>query len=393
MTVRPLFRFEISGSELRRAAGWLEKLAIGRVQAGAEHLSGVLLRADLAAMQVSFSATDLQMYGVSLADTKVHESGQAVVSANLLWQIAKTCKTDEVLTFEQTASYVDVSAGSASWRLPRITDDYWQPWTMRGEMLAEVETVEFARACTRVKPAVDKEVIKPFWGGLALGISPARVTVCATDGFRVALAHVPAQTFVDDAELWVPESCVARSLAGAQTGATLAINRTPEHTTDEGAIFSGPGFRARSRLLTEYALWRKTETLIAQTGHSRVVLDVKEALGAIARIGFLVQEGAPLRMEIGDEDVTFSVAEEDNVKGSGASACSADVSEIHHESVVFRAGYLDDLLKGVDAPTAEIVFGPKPFNPVVAYPLDVEGNRVGDYLHMVKPINLSLRKR
>lgn len=382
----PLFDFEISGAELNRAARWLDRLAPGRVDAGREYLSGIHVFADLAGMQVHLSGTNLETYGVASCPTIVRSSGRTIVSARLMAAIAKTCKPSEVLRFESHGSRVTASTKSATWTLPTMSETYWPSYSLRGDLLAELDTRDLTRALQRVSGAVSKELVMPTWGGLAIEVNgDGRVRIAATDKYRLAVATISAQTYVQKQEVRVPAVALDRALMGSTEAVTTSLS-----ASEGGCILSGKGFRASTRLLTEYPAWQR---LVPKEpgglGSMRVgASDLKEAM---ARAAVVQTDEVPFFLEIEPDSLTLIADGEDS--GYANATCSVQTEGEIHPTIALRAGYLPDLVNGCGSESIEFTFGEHRLAPVIAYPVNADGVVEDDYVHIVRPVDLSRRVR
>lgn len=382
----PLFDFEISGAELNRAARWLDRLAPGRVEAGREYLSGIHVFADLQGMQVHLSGTNLEVYGVATCPTIVRTSGRSVVSARLLAAIGKTCKQSDTLKFESHGSRITVSAKSATWTLPTMSETYWPSYSLRGDLLAELDTRELTRALQRVSGAVSKELVMPTWGGLAVEVNGnSNVRIAATDKYRLAVATIPAQTFVQKHEVRVPAVALDRALMGSTESVTTSLS-----ANEGGCIVSGKGFRASTRLLSEYPAWQRlVPDEPGGVGSMRVnTSDLKEAM---ARAAVVQTDEVPFFLEIEPDTLTLIADGEDF--GHANATCSAQIEGDVHDTVALRAGYLPDIVSGCGSEAIEFTFGEHPLAPVIAYPVNADGVIEDDYVHIVRPIDLARKVR
>lgn len=384
----PLFKFEISGAELNRAARWLDVLAFGRPVPGQEYLSGIHVFADEQGSQVAFSGTDLDTYGVAVSPCTVRSSGRTVIPARLLAAIAKACTNKEVLTFaDNDGGTCSVVGTSSSWTIPTMRDDHWPKFALRGDLLAELRSEDVTRAYGRVSASLAKEKIAPTWGGMAIDIRPGEdMRLVATDGFRMSVVSVPGQVFATERKnIILPGTAFDRALKGAVEGSLMSLS-----VNQGGFIVSGRGYRAYTRQLTEYPDW--TRGLPKEhPNHSAVRVSVKELKDAIGRVSVLVEDALPLIMEMDVNGVTMSTTED--AKGTAHAFCEAHIQGEPHASVAFRPGYLNDILSTVDTKDVLFKFGKRATDALVAVGLDSDGAELPDWIHIVRPIDLSRRKK
>ena len=380
-------KFDIDGEELNRLARWLDKLAPGRAESGREYLSGILIDADVESATITFSATDLESYGVGISkDAIVRESGRVIVSARLLAAIGKACGKTETLKCQNVSGTVRVVGKSATWEMPTMDNQYWPEFEMSGDLSATCNTADLVRAFTRVHAAADKAMMSPCWGGIAIEvIGGERLKIATTDGYRLAVAYVDCESFVTEAHVVVATSALERALSGSETSGDTTMS-----LSGGTLVVSGAGYRASVRRLAEFPKWQRLVPAELPS-HASAKVDVKDLRNALACTSVIRQSDTPVVMELSLGELI--VTSTSGAHGSASATCEAEITGEPHEFVALNPQYLSDILTGIDAQTVDMRFSEKPLGLVVCVPVDKSGDVMDDYLHLVRPIDLARRTK
>ena len=188
-------------------------------------LAGLLMRAE--GNQVVMSGFDYETSARITIGAQVDESGEVLVSGKLLAEIAKSLP-DRPVRLTAGASNVELVCGSARFTLQLLPVEDYPDLPEMPAATGSVVSEDFARSVAQVVIAAGRDELLPVFTGVRLEIDGDRLSLLATDRYRMALKELtwnPATTGAEGAAL-VP----ARVL-----GEAARSMRSPLGTTRPGA--------------------------------------------------------------------------------------------------------------------------------------------------------------
>jgi DNA polymerase-3 subunit beta len=259
-----------------------------------------------------------------------------------------------------------------------------------------------AQAVAQVAVAAGRDDTLPMLTGIRLEIDGPRLTLAATDRFRLAVRELewtPEDTTLSTAVLIPARTLadVAKSLAGAGP-VELALS------AGDGMLgITGAGRRATTRLLdAEFPRFRQ---LIPAEHTSAAILDAAPLVEAIKRVQLVTDRVAQVRMEFGDDGLRLTAGGDEVGSAEEELPCEFDGAPL---TIAFNPGYLLDALGALHTPRARLTFTtpnrPALMRPAPAPATDAEADRSdesGDdraapgaeaagsgYLHLLMPVRL-----
>ncbi|OLR95525.1 DNA polymerase III subunit beta [Actinokineospora bangkokensis] len=346
-------------------------------------LGGVLLDAGSAdgADGLTVSGFDYEVSATVGVPATVADGGRTLVSGRLLADITKSLPAQPV-EISVDGARVAISCGSARFSLPTMpVDDYPQLPAMpqhAGELAGEV----FGQAVSQVAVAAGKDDTLPMLTGVRVEITGDKLTLVATDRFRLAMREFDWKPSgdVEDAAVLVP----ARTLADAakalgSAGRTVELALSP---TDGLLGLSGSGRRTTSRLLdAEFPRYRQ---LLPSEQTSSAVIAVSALVEAIKRVSLVAERGTQVRLEFADGVLRLSAGGED--EGSAEEELPVEFTG-EPVTIAFNPGYLQDGLAALHSDRAELSFT-TPNRPALVKPVGAEGEVTPGYLYLLMPVRL-----
>src|SRR5688500_6385623 len=254
------------------------------------------------------------------------------------------------------------------------------------QLAVRVVAGELAQAVAQVAVAAGRDDTLPMLTGIRLEIEGERLTLAATDRFRLAVRELD----------WIPEDDAQSSavLIPARTLAEVAKTLSGAGTVEialsagDGMLgVSGGGRRATTRLLdAEFPRFRQ---LIPAEHTSAAVLEVAGLVEAIKRVALVTDRVAQVRMEFGEDGLRLAAGGDD--VGSAEEELSCEV-EGEPLMIAFNPGYLLDALGALHTERAQLTFTtpnrPALVRPVPAAPAGTDADAapnpaqpVPGYLH------------
>lgn len=317
---------------------------------------------------------------VNVAAT-IADEGRTLVSGRLLADITKSLPAQPV-EISVDGARVSIACGNAKFSLPTMpVDDYPSLPAMpqhAGEAAGEV----FGMAVSQVAVAAGKDDTLPMLTGVRVEISGEKLTLVATDRFRLAMREFTWKPSgdVEDAAVLVP----ARTLAEAAK-ALGAAGRTVELALSSGdglLGLSGSGRRATTRLLdAEFPRYRQ---LLPSEQSSAAIIAVAPLVEAIKRVSLVAERGTQVRLEFADGSLRLSAGGDD--EGSAEEELPVEFTG-EPVTIAFNPTYLQDGLAALHADRAELSFT-TPNRPALIKPVGEDGEVTPGYLYLLMPVRL-----
>jgi DNA polymerase III subunit beta len=384
-------KFRVERDVLADAAAWVARSLPARPPVPV--LGGVLVEATSGGEgdRLTVSGFDYETSARVELDATIGDAGRVLVSGRLLADITRALPSKPV-DLVVDGSRATINCGSSRFSLPTMpVEDYPQLPAMpqhagvvAGDVLAE--------AVAQVAVAAGRDDTLPMLTGIRLEIEGTRLTLAATDRFRLAVREldwtpedagqstavlIPARTLSD----------VAKTLAGAGP-VQIALS------AGDGMLgITGGGRRATTRLLdAEFPRFRQ---LIPADHTTAAVVEVAVLVEAIKRVALVTDRVAQVRMEFGEEGLRLAAGGDDVGSAEEELPCELDGAPL---TIAFNPSYLLDALGALHTAKAQLTFTtpnrPALVRPVPAPPAgsDEDGAGAGEpvpgYLHLLMPVRL-----
>jgi DNA polymerase-3 subunit beta len=340
-------------------------------------LGGILAIVDSGG--VTMRATDMELALTRAVDeAQTEREGTVLLPGRLLVDVVRNLPHGEV-TLEQRAEQRDVelTAGSARFHLrtlpaedfPRLPEFEGEAVKLPGPALAE--TIE------RVARAASRDEVRPILTGVLLQADENRLTMVATDSYRLSVKHTELESPVDqELEANVPARAL-RELSRIVTaeGAEEVEIAMPRNQV----VFRVGPVLLSSRLIEgQFPSWRQ---LIPESFEHEVRLPREEFLEVARRVGQLAQRNAPLRLAFAEGELT--VAAETPDIGDATEAMPAPYSGEPLE-IAFNPQFLIEGVDSVDTDELAVQLS-SPLRPGLLRPVGSE-----DFSYLVMPIRLNV---
>jgi DNA polymerase-3 subunit beta len=307
--------------------------------------------------------------------------GRALVSGRLLADITKALPAQPV-EISVDGSRVTITCGSAKFSLPTMpVEDYPQLPDMpqrAGEVAGEV----FGQAVAQVAIAAGRDDTLPMLTGVRLEIADDKLTLVATDRFRLAMREFEWSSGgdVSGTSVLVP----ARTLAeAAKTLGTSGNSVEISLASGDGLLgLAGSGRRATTRLLD--AEFPKYRQLLPSEHTSAAIIGVSSLVDAIKRVSLVAERGTQVRLEFAEGSLRLSAGGDD--EGSAEEELGVDYTG-DPVTIAFNPGYLLDGLGALHTERAHLSFT-TPNRPALVKPVGEDGEVAPGYLYLLMPVRL-----
>lgn len=343
------------------------------------------LRIDAAEGSVTFSSFDYEVSGRSEVPAEVADPGTALVSGRLLADIARALPNRPVdLTSDGTK--VVITCGSARFTLLTLPIDEYPALPELPEASGTVDGEIFADAVSQVAVAAGRDDMLPTLTGIRVEIEGERVTLAATDRYRLAvreftwrparpevsaIALVPARTLVDAAKTLAPSGEVTLALAGSDRDNLLGLAAGGRRTTSR--LIDGEWVPNYQRLFP---------TEIETTAR----VEMSALIESVRRVSLVAERNTPVQLSFDDGQVVLEAGSGDDAQASESLPASVDGPAM---TTGFNPTYLLDGLQAVNSAFAVLSFTDPKKAAVLQGAESLEAEPMSSYRYLAMPVRIS----
>jgi DNA polymerase-3 subunit beta len=320
---------------------------------------------------IRLAGTDLEVGAEVVVAGTVVEPGRAALPGRVLGDIARSLPPGAV-SVEVEAGRARIVCGSAEFGLRTLDADDFPSLPRPEGPEGRVDGGEFQRAVGQVTRAASRDEARPVLTGILLELEGGRLTLVATDSYRLAVRELAWKGEGGGTRRVVPARALQEAARVAEDGGEVQVV-----VGESQVAVATAERRLASRLIEgDFPNWRQ---LVPADHPNRLTVDREAFLDAIRRVGILAQQGAPLRLELSPAGARLSAGTQDVGEAS-------DLVDGKYEGeplvIAFNPTYLSDGVQAVEG--SEVVLtcrdGLKP-----ALVRSPEG---GSFLYLVMPVRI-----
>ncbi|WP_426564254.1 DNA polymerase III subunit beta [Angustibacter sp. McL0619] len=347
-------------------------------------LAGVMLEANEDGT-LTLSAFDYEVSAQVTVAAEVSESGTVLVSGRLLADISRNLPARPVDVVTQD-SKVSVTCGSSRFTLLTMPVEDYPSLPAMPQSAGTVAGDVFTTAVQQVTTAAGRDDTLPILTGVRVEIEGSRITMLATDRYRLAMrtlqwspegtdaatvALVPARTLAD----------TARAL-GAGGTVELALGRTG---AGDGLIgFEAGARRTTSRLLDgEYP---KVASIFPTTSDARAVVETAALIEAVKRVALVAERNTPVRLKFTAGAVVIEAGQGDDAQASEQLDATLEGEDIE---IAFNPQYLLDGLGALHHPLARLSFTQPTKPALLTGQAEPDGDSDDSFQYVLMPVRLA----
>ncbi len=381
-------KFRVERDVLADAVAWTARSLPTRPSVPV--LAGLLL--ETGSQGLVLSSFDYEVSARVEARAEVADEGKALVSGRLLAEIARSLPNQPV-DMATDGSKVVLTCGTARFSLATLPVDEYPALPELPPVAGTVKGEMFATAVNQAAVAAGRDDTLPLLTGVRMEIDNDKVTLAATDRYRLAVrefiwhpeqpdlsavALVPARTLAETAKALASEGDVTIALGSAGSGDGLMG-------------FEASGRRTTTRLLDgEFVKYRSllpTETNVAAT------LDRGAFVEAVKRVSLVAERNTPVRLAFTEGEVVLEAGSGDDAQASEGLPAVLVGDDI---SIAFNPTFLLDGVTALDAPKVRLYFT-APTKPAVLTGASDDGAAEeelttppdAEYRYLIMPVRLS----
>ncbi|HEY5456689.1 MAG TPA: DNA polymerase III subunit beta [Acidothermaceae bacterium] len=365
-------------------------------------LAGLLLEVTDSPPGLALSSFDYEVSANAQIDVSAAEAGRALVSGRLLAEISRSLPAQPVDVSVEGPRVV-VSCGTARFTMPTLPVDDYPALPEMPNTAGTIGADVFAAAVSQVAIAAGRDDTLPVLTGVRIEIEDDRVTLAATDRYRLAVrelrwqperaglsivALVPARTLADTAKALVGGAQVTVSLSTGGSGEGLIGFSGRGAALQSGQRQTGQR-RTTTRLLDgEYVKYR---SLLPDDSSAHALIETASFVEAVKRVSLVAPRNTPVRLTFTDDQVTLEAGTTDDaqaLESLDAKFASRDGST-EEFSIAFNPTYLLDGLGAVEGETTRIDFTSPTKPAVLRGSKEADASSGDDYRYLLMPVRLS----
>ena len=379
-------KFRVERDVLADAVAWTARTLPSRPPVPV--LAGLLLEVDPDGGQtLALSSFDYEVSAAVSVEIAASEGGRTLVSGRLLAEITRSLPAQPVDIMTEGSRMV-VTCGTARFTLPTLLVDDYPSLPEMPAASGLVGSDAFATAVSQVAIAAGRDDTLPVLTGIRVEIEGDRLTLAATDRYRLAVRELTWQPGADglSATALVPAKTLADTAKSLASGAEITIALATGGSGEGMVGFEGGGRRTTTRLLEgDFPKYRS----LFPAQHAAVAeLPTSALVEAVRRVSLVVLRNSSVRLSFSSDGLVLEAGGGDEAQASEALDCSYEGEPM---TIAFNPAYLLDGLGAIDSDTAVVSFT-TPSKPAVLTGKRSGGgdeSALGEYSYLLMPVRLS----
>jgi DNA polymerase III subunit beta len=375
-------KFRVERDVLAEAVSWVARGLPARPPVPV--LAGILLEAADDGT-LTLSAFDYEVSARVTVAAEVAESGTVLVLGRLLADICRNLP-DKPVDLTTDAAKVQVTCGASRFSLLTMPADDYPTLPAAPQGSGTVDGQVFTQAVNQVSVAADRGDTLPILTGVRVEVDGDRMTLLATDRYRLAMRELhwnPASTDASHVVL-IPARTLtdtARAL-GASGSVDVALGSA---AGGDGLV----GFEAGRRRTTTRLLdgeYPKVSSIFPTSSESEAVIRTADLVEAVKRVALVAERNTPVRLRFTDGQVTIEAGAGDDAQASEAVEGTLTGPEIE---IAFNPGYLLDGLGALGADWARVSFTQSSRPAVLTGQDEADSDADTSYRYVLMPVRFA----
>lgn len=373
-------KFRLQRQEFAEAVAWTARSIPTRLPVPV--LAGLLMQAKDGQLQLS--GFDYEVSTRCDLDIQLSEEGSAVVAGRLLAEITKALPAKPV-DVELVGDSVELTCGGAQFTLPTLPLEDYPRLPPMPELAGTIKAAEFSTAVSRVTIAAGRDETLPMLTGVQVEMAGDRITMSATDRYRLAMTELAWQPEHPDVEMsaLIPAKALsdtARALGAAGGDVQLHLDPVP---TDQSLV----GLGSQSRQTTSRIMsgpYPNVRAIFPTSHNSRLTIATKDLTDVVHRIALVTDRGNPLRLQVNEDELVIEA-------GGLGSARAREATEAKLEGetlkIAINPQFMLDGLGAVGSPNVILSFV-STHKPVMMLPADDNGEVIPGFRYVVMSVRM-----
>ena len=369
-------KFKVDRDVLADAVTWTTKSIPQRPAVPV--LTGLLITAN-ADGSVDLAVFDYEVSARARIAADVEVEGTILVSGRLLADIARALPPQPVV-FELDGTKVSVTCGSSRFALMTMPVEEYPALPEVPETTGVISASDFQSAVGQVNIATSKDETLPILTAMRVEIEGDRVTILATDRYRLAVREFtwnPRNPQVEAVAL-VRGKTMAEAAKAMSGDIEIAL---AESGGKEMLAFSSEG-RVTTSLLVE-GDYPKVRSLFPKDVAITAVMETSALREAVRRVSLVAERNSPIKFEFADGSLVLRAGAGDDAQATEALPATIEGEDI---TTGFNPGYIAEGLAQIDTPFVRFSLT-EPKKPVVISGMtEADGEEDTSYRYLLMPI-------
>jgi DNA polymerase-3 subunit beta len=376
-------KFRVERDSLADAVAWTAKSLPARPPVPV--LAGVLL--DVDNHRLTVSGFDYEVSSQMGIDVQAETAGRVLVSGRLLAEITRALPNQPV-QLEVSGPRAEITCGTARFTLPTMPVEDYPTLPDMPTVAGAVDSDDFASAVAQVAVAAGRDDTLPVLTGVRIEMEGEKLTMIATDRYRLALRDLTWRPGTADASMHalVPARTLSDTAKAMAAGKEVTIALS-QGGVGEGLIgFSGAGRRTTTRLLD--GEFPKVRSLLPDTHAAQAKVSTAAMTEVVKRVSLVAERNTPIRLSFTDEVLTIEAGGTDDARASESMDAAYEGDDL---TIAFNPQFLLDGLGAIDASTAVLSFT-APNKPAVLTGQNDDDTAVSSssaYSYVLMPVRVS----
>lgn len=377
-------RFSVARDVLSEAASWTVRAL--PLRPATPILAGIRLRAH--GEELGLSSFDYEVSAHAAVPAQVEEDGEVLVLGRLLSDISKSLP-DRPVQIAVDGAKADLTCGSSHFSLATLPLDDYPDLPSVPDPAGSVDAPVFSQAIGQVAIAASKDETLPLLTSVRVEIDGERVTLLATDRYRLALREFSWQPRDPAFQAGVLVkarilSDVAKSMtAGEKVDISISDSGTPGQPSLIG--FSAGGRQTTSTLMDgDYPPVRR---LFPETTSIHATCERQALLESVKRVSLVAERKTSVRLGFSQGQVVLSAGQGDNAQASEAVQAQLEGDDLN---TAFNPQFLIDGLSAVDTDYVRFSFTHPSKPAVLTGQKEPAGEPVDYFRYLLMPIRFDI---
>jgi DNA polymerase III subunit beta len=373
-------KFRVERDVLAEAVTWVARGLPNRPPVPV--LAGVLIEASDEGT-LTLSAFDYEVSAKITVAAEVAEPGTVLVLGRLLADISRNLPNRPV-DVATDGSKVQVTCGSSRFSLLLMPTDDYPTLPASPAISGTIAGDVFTQAVAQVSIAADRGDTLPILTGVRIEIEGDRITLLATDRYRLAMRELTWNPEVSDA------SHVALVPARTLSDTAKALGASGSVEIHLGGAADGLiGFEAGQRRSTTRLLdgeYPKVTSIFPSSAETESVIETTALVEAVKRVALVAERNTPVRLRFSDGQVVIEAGAGDDAQASEAVEAVTTGPEIE---IAFNPQFLLDGLGAVGTAYSRLSFTQSSRPAVLSGQAELGGEADTSYRYVLMPVRFA----
>ncbi|NMM23614.1 MAG: DNA polymerase III subunit beta [Phycicoccus sp.] len=373
-------KFRVERDVLAEAVTWVARGLPNRPPVPV--LAGVLIEASDEGT-LTLSAFDYEVSAKITVAAEVAEPGTVLVLGRLLADISRNLPNRPV-DVTTDGSKVQVTCGSSRFSLLLMPSDDYPTLPASPAISGTIAGDVFTQAVAQVSIAADRGDTLPILTGVRIEIEGDKITLLATDRYRLAMRELTWNPEVSDA------SHVALVPARTLSDTAKALGASGSVEIHLGGAADGLiGFEAGQRRSTTRLLdgeYPKVTSIFPSSADTESVIETAALVEAVKRVALVAERNTPVRLRFSEGQVVIEAGAGDDAQASEAVEAVTTGPEIE---IAFNPQFLLDGLGAVGTAYSRLSFTQSSRPAVLSGQAELGGEADTSYRYVLMPVRFA----